>query len=305
MLGGMEAMKTKHKPFSLYRKTLGGGRFWYARFWDYERGRYNSDRALGVAAVGMKERRGEAEKAAYDLLPSVTNWPRGIGFLKYLRDFWSPDSPYFRELELSRGKPFSGGYIKGARDIMRLHIEPYPPFKSLVFRSLSPALVRDFMAFEARRGVSGDRINRALQVIRIAVSRALENGDLEADPLRGVKKAYHEPAEKGVLTAAELGRLIYSPCAEKAARRRLAVLLGALCGMRLGEVRGLLWEDIDLKAGALTVRHNFQNLDGLKGPKYDSVRTVPLPPPAPQFLEVLREIEGSPEEGMVFRGLKK
>ena len=295
-------MKTKHRPFSLYRKPLGGGRFRYARFRDYTQKRYNTDRALGVSAGGMKERRAEAEKAANDLLPSVTNRPQGMGFIKYLRDFRQPDGRYFREKELSRGKPLTAGYSKASPDLIRLHIEPYPPFKTLALSALTPAVIRDFMAWEAERGVSCDRISRALQVMRAAVRYALDSGDISTDPMRKVRQAYHKAKEKGVLTPQEADRLLTCPSAEQKARYRLAALPGLLGGMRLGEARGLHWEDIDMEAGTLSIRHNWQNMDGLKGPKYDSYRTVPFLPPLSQFIKAVWEKEGRPACGLVFKG---
>jgi integrase len=52
-------------------------------------------------------------------------------------------------------------------------------------------------------------------------------------------------------------------------------------GLRLGELFGLQWSDVDLKAGAVTVRHTLQELNGkltLKEPKTDkSRRRVELP----------------------------
>jgi integrase len=57
-------------------------------------------------------------------------------------------------------------------------------------------------------------------------------------------------------------------------RGRLAVLLGALCGFRLGEVRGLLWGDIG--EDVITVCHNYQDDDGLKAPKWNSSGVLPI-----------------------------
>lgn len=63
---------------------------------------------------------------------------------------------------------------------------------------------------------------------------------------------------------------------------------GAVCavavmtGLRLGEIRGLRWQDIDMDASILRVTHQLQSNDGggwrLTTPKTDtSIRTLPLP----------------------------
>jgi integrase len=47
--------------------------------------------------------------------------------------------------------------------------------------------------------------------------------------------------------------------------------------MRLGEVRDLLWGDIDPEAGIIHIRHNWQDLEEIKAPKNGEPRDVPLP----------------------------
>jgi integrase len=100
--------------------------------------------------------------------------------------------------------------------------------------------------------------------------------------------------EKGILTQEEVKTLVNTGSGN--ADARLATLLGCLCGLRLGEVRGLHWEDI--KDGAINVRRNWQDAEGLKAPKYDSFRTVPLPSAAAQLLGGT----GRKESGFVLLG---
>jgi integrase len=68
----------------------------------------------------------------------------------------------------------------------------------------------------------------------------------------------------------------------------LAVLLGLLCGLRRGEVRGLKWGDFG--NGLIKLTHNFVELDGLKKPKRGKIRTVPYPAILEKAFEEVREI---------------
>ena len=58
-------------------------------------------------------------------------------------------------------------------------------------------------------------------------------------------------------------------------RVEAACLLAAICGLRLGEIRGLQRED--LGDDILTVKHSFSVVDGLKTPKNGRPRVVTLP----------------------------
>jgi integrase len=100
--------------------------------------------------------------------------------------------------------------------------------------------------------------------------------EIPQDPFRNITNAPETHREKGILTPAEVSRLIAA--SERYPRTRLAVLLGLFCGMRRGEVRGLLWGDIG---------------EGLKAP-YESSRTVPIPGSVQLLLETVRAISGNP-----------
>ena len=76
----------------------------------------------------------------------------------------------------------------------------------------------------------------------------------------------------------------------------LPLMLGYHCGMRLGEVFGLTWDDIDFDARTLTVRRQVQEIGGrwtLVPPKYESVRTITLDS---QMLDALRDAQNRQQQ---------
>jgi integrase len=117
---------------------------------------------------------------------------------------------------------------------------------------------------------------------------ALEREEIDRDPFRSIGKAVETPKEKGILTPDEVIRLISAPVADP--HYRLAMLLDCLCGMRMGEVRGLQWGDI--KDGLIHIRHNWINGEGMKAPKCkggavrENSRKVPLPSSVAAILQV-------------------
>ena len=67
--------------------------------------------------------------------------------------------------------------------------------------------------------------------------------------------------EVRVLDGAELGRLIeHTP-----ERSRLMLTVKAFTGLRSSELRGLVWSDIDLDAGRLTVQRQIDHEDRGRG----------------------------------------
>jgi integrase len=266
----------KRSPhYSLYKKPIGKNLYWYVRYWDPYQKRYTAHRSTGVEVAGKKGRRAEAEAEAIRMLPIICFNCSRVSMLEYLTSFWRPDSPYFREYEKVHGRKLSAYYPKTHLDVIRLHVAPYPGFQAIGLEKLTPRMIRDWMLWLAERGVSGTRINRAMQAIRVPLRYALSREEVYRDPFTLIKPAHETRTEKGILTQKEVTALIASPARDKC--RRLAVLLGVLCGMRLGEVRGLHWDDLDPEAGIIHIRHNWQDMEGIKAPKCGSERDVPLP----------------------------
>jgi len=287
----MRPLKT-HKPFTLYKKETQAGLVWYARFWNDTARRYAVTRSTGVLAEGKKQRRYEAEQAAREMLPSIRFTPAApdMPLTQYVADFWLPDSPYVRECALVKKKPLSVAYVIMNRENVRRHMEPFHGFQGVTLRNLTAGIIRDWMAWEADRGISGRVINTVLQGMRIAVRYAVSREELERDPFARIREAPEEHRERGILAPTEVSRIISAPMRDP--RTRLAVLLGLLCGLRRGEVRGLQWGDI--ADGIITVSHNYQEREKLKAPKCGSHRKVPVPGSVQSALDAVYVLSGNP-----------
>jgi integrase len=167
-------------------------------------------------------------------------------------------------------------------------------------------MIRDWLTWMAGKGLSGHRINHVLMGMRVAVRYAVTREELDKDPFRNIGDAAETPKEKGILAPEEVTRLIAAPVTDP--RHRLAVLLGCLCGMRMGEVRGLQWGDVG--DGIITIRHNWIDGEGMKAPKCkggalrENQRTVPLPSSIAAIQETLRGLEPAPES-FVFESFQR
>jgi integrase len=226
--------------------------------------------------------------------------------VQYIAGFWTPNSSYIRECAQVKKKPLSAGYIKLHHEDVKRHIDPFPGFRGATLQNLSAGMIRDWMTWAAEKGMSGRRINTVLQSMRVAVRYAVAREEISRDPFKNIGKAEEQPREKGVLSPGEITALIRAPT--KDPRTRLTVLLGILCGLRRGEIRGLLWGDIG--EGLITVCHNWINGEGMKSPKCkggilrENSRVVPFPASVALAIESVRQIsrDQSPDH-FVFEGM--
>ena len=209
------------------------------------------------------------------ILPSSANPPA----LDYVRDFWSEASSYFKSRAL-KGRPLSESYRQSGLWNLK-HFETYLEGKLLA--DLTAEGLEEYADGLAEKGINPRTINLGIEAIRRPYTVFCKKHHL-ANALIEVEHHEQKPRERGILTPEELSKIVQ---VENDPRARLAVLLGALCGLRKGEVRGLQFDDVDFEKGTLSICHNVVfTKEGIKAPKCGSSRTIPAPEPV---LEAIRE----------------
>ena len=115
-------------------------------------------------------------------------------------------------------------------------------------------------------------------IIRQLVNYALSRKMITGDPLEGIKLKKPKPRRQPCWSHKEVEQIL---AASQEPHRSVMTLL-AETGMRVGEVKHLTWDDVDLDRGVLLVREK----EGWK-PKTGDARAVPLTPAAQALLRSL------------------
>jgi integrase len=192
--------------------------------------------------------------------------------IPYLKNFWGETYPADRK---AQGRPISAAYTGNCLGKVKNYIETWPPFKGMTIDALTVDAIEKWRTHLAGT-LTARGVNICLQCVKVPMGEALRRGLVKVNPFSAVKNSAETRHEKGVITEAEARALIELLDTETADPRPLAAVLLALgCGLRRGEVRGLEWGDIE--NGLLTVRHNYTDADGAKGPKCGSAGVVPVP----------------------------
>jgi integrase len=179
-------------------------------------------------------------------------------------------------------RPYSASYLDTNRAIAKNEIARFPAFQEKTLAELSAGAIRSYQLSLFNAGKSADRINKIIHALSVPLRDAYERGELDSNPLAAIKDLPVTRKEKGILTDGEIEKL---RAADIDLKLKAAIFLGLFSGLRLGEVRGLLWRDLEY--AHINVRHNFQTKDGLKNPKYDSFGKTPLPKETKNLLEKL------------------
>lgn len=153
----------------------------------------------------------------------------------------------------ARSPSTSAGY---ARVIARHLI---PAFGAMPLDAVKPGHVRAMHATMAAAGFAPTTIGLAHAVLRAALNDALRDG-LPVDPaVTRVRGPTPRRVERRDPTPAELGAVVIAACNDPEYGE--AVALACLTGLRIGELLGLEWADVDLDAGTLRVERQLGHED--------------------------------------------
>ena len=134
-----------------------------------------------------------------------------------------------------------------------------PGLGRIALAKLTPADVQSFLNRKSQSGLSARRVQMLRAVLRRALWTAERWGYVSRNVARLVDTPRVVPHEYSPLTP-EQARLLFESSAED--RYRALWVTALATGLRQGELLGLRWEDVDLDAGRLTVRHSLGMVDG-------------------------------------------
>jgi integrase len=179
---------------------------------------------------------------------------------------------------------------RGHRSVFRVHLIPF--FGHHRIDAIKSFDIERFQARKLKDGLSAKTVNNAVAVLMKCLRTAMDWERIvtvpRAKPLKTITPRFD------FLTPAESDRLIEAAACEPHWHSMILVALET--GLRLGELRALGWEDVDLERRRLTVRYSIT--DGIVGtPKSGKIRHVPLSEEVCMTLSRFRK-----ESGGVWRG---
>jgi integrase len=118
-------------------------------------------------------------------------------------------------------------------------------------------------------------VNKEVICLKTIFNRAVRHGQLNINPVAGVRKLPENNVRMRILTQEEFQRLL-DRCPD---HLRPVILTAYFTGMRRSEVVGLLWSEIDFEKGFIRLPASRTK------PKV--ARPVPIPPPVKNMLERL------------------
>jgi integrase len=177
--------------------------------------------------------------------------------------------------------------LQGYRQHMNLHINPR--LGRVKLAALTTPRINAFRDDLLASGMSRATARKVLTSLKSLLKDAQRRGNVAqnvaADVSIGVDKRGKQRLKVGVdiPTPDEIKRIL----AAATGRLRPLLVTAVFSGLRASELRGLRWEDIDLKRGELHVRQRADRFNTIGKPKsHAGERTIPL---GPFVINTLRE----------------
>ena len=191
-------------------------------------------------------------------------------------------------------RPLRASTLADYESIYRAHIGPRLGETALV--TIDGAAIARFTVAMHAAGVRPKRAGNVLVPLRACLRWHHRLGSLERDPSQWFDASAPAADERRILTIAQVEELI----AATPAAYRAFVMTAAYTGMRMGELRALTWDDVDLDARTASITKTYYREQLQRSTKTGHDRIAPLPAHVAQALHDWRASRPSSPSGLLF-----
>jgi integrase len=237
-------MKYRSNFIVFPRKLKSGRTVFYYQTYD-EHGVRTNPRSTGQTSKTMARKWCESLWAQGELVPAGETL-----FSAYTAGFFIADSCPYIKRKLSRAadgiKPISDSYIAQLRSRLLLYILPY--FGSMKIDSILPKHIESWLySLKDEKKLAHKTLNGSISTLRIIFAEAKRDKLIKHNPCDDIDKFAPDSKSYQPLTIPEARELLHPMNIQKYWKGETTYycinLLAATTGMRMGECRGLLWDN--------------------------------------------------------------
>lgn len=164
---------------------------------------------------------------------------------------------------------------------MRNHF--VPALGDIPLQDITPRLLQQFYNYkQEQEHLSAKTITNMNLYLHKCLEHAVKEGYLVSNPAASINLPHGERPQIDILSRDELARLVQASYRH---RYGIFIRLTLSTGLRIGELLGLRWEDVDFTSGLLCIYAGSRTEIVIQEPKSkNSIRTIPLFPMALQEL---------------------
>lgn len=186
---------------------------------------------------------------------------------------------------------------------IRVHFKP--ALGNIYLRDLHPRTLQQYYNYKIEEeGLSPKTVINLNLFLHKALTFAVNEGYIQTNPAEALNLSRGQKPETEILTRDEQAKLMHGSYSH---RYGVFIRLTLFTGIRIGELLGLRWEDIDFTASKMYIRRTLNRLNKTKKPtvpgeptteiviqtpkSQNSIRSIPLLPAVLEDLRVWRNIQ--------------
>lgn len=174
------------------------------------------------------------------------------------------------------------GTIRSYRNAIETHA--IPAMGRITLTQLQPQQYQQFVNGLKKKGLSSKTIKNVTGAIHKALQQAVKNGMIARNPADEPDIPRVESKEKHPLEGEQISTFL---SAIKGNRFEQLFFVDLYTGMRIGEIIGLRWKDIDFKACEIRIVQQIRPDGSIDEPKHHKKRTIVV---APSVIAVLKQL---------------
>lgn len=276
------------QEFGLVKRKMRDGKIVYY-YWIYDENSKRIYRSTG--------KRTKAEATRYVLQRRDDNLlgekdRENISMKAFCKDLFVWDRCPIIKNKLDRGKHFTQATAINKRYRIENHI--IPGLGTVPVSKLTPERIDQWLLSLPKKGLSNSTSNNILSVLREIMDFAVKSGMAKANPCDKVERLGNDSVRHSSFTREEVRAVIGKESEWENPLIRLMCATAAMTGMRIGEVRALMADQIE--GNTIRVNASLAQKDGRKCTKNRQERVVPIPEFLREALMKIAPVKG----GLIF-----
>jgi integrase len=259
-----ENMRADNEPYRLYLRTLSSGKKVYYFRYRTENGVRSPSYSTNTNNLAKAKRFCQKLYNEGKLVKNKT-----ILFKKYVSGFFGNESKYVQWKKVN-GNPIKPNTLESYREKLKFQILPY--FGEIEIENITIQTIKNWIVWASKKW-SPKTINNAQGVLSIILKQARDEMIIPFSPVDGIQYRKIIKKNRILLSVQELNAIYNFNW--KSERKRTAVLIAMITGMRIGEVCALRTEDVH--EDYLDVQHSWSQEYGIGTTKTGIKRIVPIP----------------------------
>lgn len=283
--------------FTIYpRDSKAHGKIYYVRFRNPDTG----ERLSGISSK-CNTIKGANKWAIKQLQSGISTQKSNLNFSNFTKDWFIWGKCDYIKLMLSKGNRFSRSHADNRRGFLLNHLQPY--FGKMKLSEITVQSIESFIVNMQKANYSSSTINSAFSTLSSILKEAHRQGIIKENPILKVQSVVKKSKKKDIIPHSIAQKLLLPENMgiywDNNPFHYLFNLVAFTTGLRQAEILAL--RRIDIKNDYLTITHTWDRKYGLKRPKYESERIIPLPDfTLIQISQYLLGMESKDPEALLF-----